>query len=159
MIDADCFGNRINERMKQAFFGAWFCSRFGSGFLGANCRAKLPRADARLEVGEQAGIVDGKRGGRFAILLADFRQTCGCRFSFRYTNFLPVMLLATILNGLLKRRAKMPNFVGVEKFFANMIFKTPGAVAHSGCKQYSPRRILKAKLPEPGGGSRWSSPA
>ena len=55
------------------------------------------------------------------------------------------MLLATILNGFLERDAMMPNFAGVEKFFANMIFKIPGAAAHSGRKQYSPRQILNGK--------------
>ncbi len=47
----------------------------------------------------------------------------------------------------------MPNFAGVEKFFAHMTFKASGAAGHSCRKQFSTRRILKAKSPEPGGGS------
>jgi hypothetical protein len=47
----------------------------------------------------------------------------------------------------------MPNFAGVEKFFAHMTFKWFGAAGHSCRKQFSTRRILNAKLPEPGGGS------
>jgi hypothetical protein len=49
----------------------------------------------------------------------------------------------------------MPNFAGVEKFFAHMTFKASAAAGHSCRKQFSTRRILKAKLPKPGGGSRW----
>ena len=40
--------------------------------VDGNRRAQLRRADTRLEVGEQIGITNGKRGGRFAILPADF---------------------------------------------------------------------------------------
>jgi hypothetical protein len=47
----------------------------------------------------------------------------------------------------------MPNFAGVEKFFAHMTFKASGAAGHSCRKQFSTRQILNAKLPEPGGGS------
>jgi hypothetical protein len=47
----------------------------------------------------------------------------------------------------------IPNFVGVEKFFAHMTFKAFGAAGHSCRKQFSTREILKAKLPEPAGGS------
>ena len=47
----------------------------------------------------------------------------------------------------------MPNFAGVEKFFAHMTFKASGAAGHSCRKQFSTRQILKAKAPEPGGGS------
>jgi len=47
----------------------------------------------------------------------------------------------------------MPDFAGVEKFFAHMTFKASGADGHSCRKQYSTRQILNAKLPEPGGGS------
>ena len=50
----------------------------------------------------------------------------------------------------------MPNFAGVEKFFAHMTFKAFGAGGYSCRKQSSTREILKAKLPEPGGGSRWN---
>jgi hypothetical protein len=47
----------------------------------------------------------------------------------------------------------MPNFAGVEKFFAHMTFKVSGAAGHTCRKQFSSRQILIAKLPEPGGGS------
>ena len=47
----------------------------------------------------------------------------------------------------------MPNFAGDEKIFACMTFKASGAAGHSCRKQFSTRQILKAKLPEPGGGS------
>ena len=47
----------------------------------------------------------------------------------------------------------MPNFAGVEKFFAHMTFQASGAAGHSCRKQFSTRQILNAKLPEPGGGS------
>jgi hypothetical protein len=47
----------------------------------------------------------------------------------------------------------MPNFAGVEKFFALMPFKAFGAVGHSCRKQFPARQILNAKFPEPGGGS------
>jgi hypothetical protein len=50
----------------------------------------------------------------------------------------------------------MPNFAGVEKFFAYMTFKASGAAGHSCRKQFSTRQILNAKFPEPGGGSRCS---
>jgi hypothetical protein len=46
----------------------------------------------------------------------------------------------------------MPNFAGVEKFFAHMAFKASGAAGHSCRQQFSTRQILNAKLPEPGGG-------
>ena len=49
----------------------------------------------------------------------------------------------------------MPDFAGVEKFFAQMTLKAFDVVGYSCRKQYSTREILKAKLPEPGGGSRW----
>ena len=49
------------------------------------------------------------------------------------------------------RYAMMPDFAGVEKFFAHMTFKTFGAAGHSCRTQFSTRRILSAKLPEPGG--------
>ena len=47
----------------------------------------------------------------------------------------------------------MPDFAGVEKFFAHMTFKVSGAAGHTCRKQFSTRQILNAKLPEPGGGS------
>ena len=47
----------------------------------------------------------------------------------------------------------MPNCAGVEKFFTHMTFKAFGAAGHSCRKQFSPRQILNAKAPEPGGGS------
>ena len=47
----------------------------------------------------------------------------------------------------------MPDFAGVEKFFAHMTFKRPVRLAYSCRKQFSTRQILNAKLPEPGGGS------
>jgi hypothetical protein len=47
----------------------------------------------------------------------------------------------------------MPNFSGVEKFFAHMTFKVSGAAGHTCRKQFSTRQILNAKAPEPGGGS------
>jgi hypothetical protein len=47
----------------------------------------------------------------------------------------------------------MPDFAGVEKFFAQMTFNVSGAAGHSCRKQFSTRQILDAKLPEPGGGS------
>jgi hypothetical protein len=47
----------------------------------------------------------------------------------------------------------MPNFTGVEKFFAHMTFMASGASGHSCRKQFSTRQILNGKLPEPGGGS------
>jgi hypothetical protein len=47
----------------------------------------------------------------------------------------------------------MPNFAGVEKFFAQMAFKASGAAGHSCRRQFSTRQILNGKLPEPGGGS------
>ena len=47
----------------------------------------------------------------------------------------------------------MPSFAGVEKFFAHMTFKASGAAGHSCRKQFSTRRILDAKAPEPGGSS------
>ncbi len=47
----------------------------------------------------------------------------------------------------------MPNFAGVEKFFAHMTNKVSGSAGYSCCKQFSTRRILDAKAPEPGGGS------
>jgi len=47
----------------------------------------------------------------------------------------------------------MPNFVGVEKVFANMTFKVSDAAGHSCRTQFSTRQILNAKAPEPGGGS------
>jgi len=47
----------------------------------------------------------------------------------------------------------MPNFAGIEKFFAYITFKTFGAAGHSCRKQYSARQILNANSPEPGGGS------
>jgi hypothetical protein len=37
----------------------------------------------------------------------------------------------------------MPNFAGVEKFFAHMTFKASGAAGHSCRKQFSTRQILK----------------
>jgi hypothetical protein len=49
----------------------------------------------------------------------------------------------------------MPNFAGVEKFFAHMTFKASGAAGHSCRKQFTTRQILNAKTSEPGGGSRW----
>ncbi len=51
----------------------------------------------------------------------------------------------------------MLDFAGVEKFFTQMTFKAFGAVGYSCHKQFSARRILKAKFPEPGGGSMWSA--
>jgi hypothetical protein len=63
-----------------------------------NHRAKLRRADPRLEVGEERGVTSGKRAGRFAILSAGFCETCGCRLSFRHTKSLPAVLPTTILN-------------------------------------------------------------
>ena len=47
----------------------------------------------------------------------------------------------------------MPDFAGVEKFFAHMTFKASDAAGHSFRKQFSTRQILNGKLPEPGGGS------
>ncbi len=47
----------------------------------------------------------------------------------------------------------MPDFAGVEKFFAHMTFKASGAAGHSCRQQFSTRQILNAKAPEPGGGS------
>ena len=47
----------------------------------------------------------------------------------------------------------MPNFAGDEKFFTHMTFQAFGAAGHFGRKQSSPRQILDAKAPEPGGGS------
>ncbi len=47
----------------------------------------------------------------------------------------------------------MPDFAGVEKFFAQMTLKAFGVVGFSCRKQFSTRQILNAKLPEPGGGS------
>ena len=47
----------------------------------------------------------------------------------------------------------MLNMVCVETLFAHMTFKMFGMARHSCRKQFSTRRILKAKLPEPGGGS------
>ena len=52
----------------------------------------------------------------------------------------------------------MPDFAGVEKFFAHMTFKASGAAGHSCRKQFSTRQILNAKLPEPGGGSTVEQP-
>jgi hypothetical protein len=46
----------------------------------------LRRADTRLEVAEQLGIANGKRGGWFA-LSANFCQTCGRCFSFRHSLY------------------------------------------------------------------------
>jgi hypothetical protein len=47
----------------------------------------------------------------------------------------------------------MPNSTGVEEFFAHMTFKASGADGYCCRTQFSTRRILNAKLPEPGGGS------
>jgi hypothetical protein len=66
--------------------------------LDRNRRATLRCADTRLEVGEQIGIANARRGGWFAILSAGFCQTCGCRFSFRHTKNLSAVLFTTILN-------------------------------------------------------------
>ena len=47
----------------------------------------------------------------------------------------------------------MPNFAGVEEFFAHMTFKVSGAAGHSSRTHFSTRQILNAKAPEPAGGS------
>jgi hypothetical protein len=50
----------------------------------------------------------------------------------------------------------MQDFAGLQKFFKPMTFKAFGAAGHACRQQFSTRRILNAKLPEPGGGSRCS---
>jgi hypothetical protein len=70
-----------------------------------NHRAKLRRADTRLEVGEERGVTSGKRAGQFASLSAGFCQLCGCCLSFRHTKCLPAVLPTTILNRFRKLRA------------------------------------------------------
>jgi hypothetical protein len=57
---------------------------------------------------------------------------------------------------ILETSGMMPNFAGVEKFFAHTTFKASGSAGHSCRKQFSTRRILNAKAPEPVGGSRCS---
>jgi hypothetical protein len=52
----------------------------------------------------------------------------------------------------------MPNFAGIEKFFAYMTFKVSGAAGHSCRKQFSTRQILNAKPRSRAAGQRWSSP-
>jgi hypothetical protein len=53
----------------------------------------------------------------------------------------------------------MPNFAGVEKFFAHMTFKASGAAGHSCRKKFSTRQILNANSRSRAAGQRWSSPA
>jgi hypothetical protein len=58
----------------------------------------------------------------------------------------------------LETSGMMPDFAGVEKFFAHMTFKAFGAAGHSCRKQFSTRQILNENSRSRAAGQRWSSP-